>query len=89
MAGAVLLAWWLLPFETMNAIAGRDLSMDFSAWIVSGLMVVAGATTSRAFLRAVDDVESFGGGFDLRAAVAPASPVARAGRRDPCGGRPG
>lgn len=133
-AGALLLAWWLLPFETMNAIAGRELSMDFSAWVVSGLMVVAGATwlivynadallglamrvlgrirslapvlkmamayplrarfrtgvtlamftlvvftivvgatTSRAFLRAVDDVESFGGGFDVRAEVAPAS----------------
>ena len=28
----------------MSAIAGRELSMDFSAWVVSGLMLVAGAT---------------------------------------------
>jgi putative ABC transport system permease protein len=135
-AGALLLVWWLLPFKTMNAIVGRELGMDFSAWVISGLMVVAGATwlivynadallgltmqllgrirslapvlkmamayplrarfrtgvtlamftlvvftivvgatTSRAFLRAVDDVDSFGGGFDVRAEVAPASPL--------------
>jgi putative ABC transport system permease protein len=130
-AGAVLLVWWLLPFDALSAIAGRELGMDFSAWIVSGLMVVAGATwlivynadlllglamrmlgrirslapmlkmamayplrvrfrtgvtlamftivvgatTSRAFLRAVDDVESFGGGFDVRAQIAPESPL--------------
>ena len=43
-AGALLLVWWLLPFETLNAIAGRDLSMDFSAWVMSGLMVVVAAT---------------------------------------------
>lgn len=135
-AGALLIVWWLLPFGTMNDIAGRELSMDFSAWIVSGLMVVAGATwlivynadillgvamrifgrfraiapvlkmamayplrvrfrtgvtlamfmlvvftivvgatTSRAFLSAVDDVGAWGGGYDVRAQVAPASPV--------------
>jgi len=130
-AGAVLLVWWLLPFDALSAIAGRELGMDFSAWVVSGLMVVAGATwlivynadlllglamrvlgrirslapilkmamayplrvrfrtgvtlamftlvvgatTSRAFLRAVDDVESFGGGFDVRAQIAPRSPL--------------
>lgn len=43
-AGAVLVIWWLLPFKTMSAIAGRDLAMDFSAWTISGLMVVAGVT---------------------------------------------
>jgi putative ABC transport system permease protein len=130
-AGVLLLAWWLLPFETLNAIAGRTLSMDFSAWVVSGLMVVVaatwlivynadallglamrvlgrirplapvlkmamayplrarfrtgvtlamftlvvftivvGATTSGAFLRAIDDPERFGGGFDVRAETA-------------------
>jgi putative ABC transport system permease protein len=135
-AGAALLAWWLLPFDTLNAIAGRELSMDFSAWVVSGLMLVAGATwlivynadvllgatmrlagriralapvlkmamayplrvrfrtgvtlamftlvvftivvgatTSRAFLEAMDDVESYGGGYDVTAEVAPASPL--------------
>ncbi len=43
-AGALLLGWWLLPFDVMNDIAGRELSMNFSAWVVSGLMLVAGAT---------------------------------------------
>ena len=135
-AGAGLVVWWLLPFETMNAIAGRELDSDFSAWVVSGLVLVAGATwlivynadvvlglamrglgrigalapvvkmamafplrarfrtgitlamftlvvftivvgstTSRAFLGALDDAESFGGGFDVRAQVAPGSPL--------------
>jgi putative ABC transport system permease protein len=116
----------------MNAIAGRRLDMDFSAWTISGLMVVAGvtwvivynadvvlglgmrvlgrvralapvvkmsmayplrgrfrtgitlamftlvvftiavgATTSRAFLAAVDDPQRFSGGFEVRAEVAP------------------
>jgi putative ABC transport system permease protein len=135
-AGTLLLVWWLLPFDTLSAIAGRDLKMDFSAWIVSGLMLVAGATwlivynadvllgatmrvagrvrslapvlkmamayplrvrfrtgvtlamftlvvftivvgatTSRAFLDAMDDVEAFGGGYDVTAQVAPTSPL--------------
>ena len=139
-AGAVLVTWWLLPFKTMNAIAGRHLDMDFSAWTISGLMVVAGitwvivynadvvlglgmrllgrirglapvlkmamayplrgrfrtgitlamftlvvftivvgATTSRAFLAAVDDVDGFSGGFDVRAEVAPGAPLADPG----------
>ena len=139
-AGLLLLGWWLLPFDVMSAIAGRDLSMDFSAWVVSGLMLVAGstwlivynadillgatmrvfgriralapvlkmamayplrvrfrtgvtlamftlvvftivvgATTSRAFLRAVDDVDAFGGGFDVTTQVAPTSPLLDAG----------
>jgi putative ABC transport system permease protein len=136
-AGGVLVAWWLLPFDAMSSIAGRRLNMDFSAWTISGLMVVAGttwlivynadlllglamrilgrirslapmlkmamayplrgrfrtgvtlamftlvvftivvgATTSRAFLTAVDNVEGFGGGFDVRAEVSPARPIA-------------
>ena len=135
-AGALLVGWWLLPFDTINAIAGRELSMDFSAWVVSGLMLVAGstwlivynadvllgavmrvagrmralapvlklamayplrvrfrtgvtlamftlvvftivvgATTTRAFLSAMDDIEAYGGGFDVTAQVAPTSPV--------------
>jgi putative ABC transport system permease protein len=135
--GVLLLVWWLLPFDVIQTLAGKDLSMDFSMWIVSGLLVVAGstwlivynadlllgvaarglgrirslapvlkmamayplrgrfrtgitlamftlvvftvvvgATTSGAFLSAVDDVDEFGGGFDARAEVAPASPLA-------------
>jgi putative ABC transport system permease protein len=145
--GLALVVWWLLPFDWLTAIAGEELSMDFSIWIVSGLIVVAGATwliiynadlllglavtvlgriraltpmlrmamayplrgrfrtgmtlamftlvvftvvigvtTSRSFLRAVDNVEEFGGGFDVRAEVSPASPLGnpmRAIRRAP------
>ncbi|HEX6023459.1 MAG TPA: FtsX-like permease family protein [Solirubrobacter sp.] len=135
-AGALLLVWWLLPFDTTSAIAGRELSMDFSAWIVSGLMLVAGstwlivynadvllgaamrvagriralapvlrmamayplrvrfrtgvtlamftlvvftivvgATTTRAFMSAMDDVSTYGGGFDVTAQVASTTPL--------------
>jgi putative ABC transport system permease protein len=139
-SGMVLVTWWLLPFKTMNEIAGRHLDMDFSAWTISGLMVVAGitwvivynadvvlglgmrvlgriralapvlkmamayplrgrfrtgitlamftlvvftivvgATTSRAFLAAIDDVQGFSGGFDVRAEVAPGASLADPG----------
>jgi putative ABC transport system permease protein len=37
--------------------------------------LVVGATTSGAFLKAFDDVASYGGGFDVRAQVAPGSPL--------------
>jgi putative ABC transport system permease protein len=144
--GLALVAWWLLPFGTVRSIAGRDLNMDFSIWIVSGLLVVAGATwlivynadlllgaatrvlgrirslapvvkmamayplrgrfrtgvtlgmftlvvftvaigatTSGAFLKAVDDVDEYGGGFDVRAEVAPGSPIANPARTIPSG----
>ena len=42
-AGIALIVWWLLPFGAMDALIG-DASMDFSIWIMSGLMVVLGAT---------------------------------------------
>ena len=145
-AGTLLVGWWLLPFDTMSAIAGRELSMDFSAWVVSGLMLVAGstwlivynadvllgatmrvarrirplaavlklamayplrvrfrtgvtlamftlvvftivvgATTTRAFLSAMDDVEAYGGGFDVPPRSRP--PARSATRAPPCGVR--
>jgi putative ABC transport system permease protein len=37
--------------------------------------LVVGATTSGSFVNAFDDVKAFGGGFDVRASSAPASPV--------------
>jgi putative ABC transport system permease protein len=40
------------------------------------LTLVVGATTSGAFTNAFNDLESFGGGFDVRATTAPASPIA-------------
>jgi putative ABC transport system permease protein len=145
--GLVLVVWWLLPADVLNSIVGKELSWDFSIWIVSGVMLVAGATwlivynadlllglamrvlgriralapmlrmamayplrgrfrtgvtlamftlvvftvvvgatTSSAFLNAVDDVEEYGGGFDVRGETAPASPLgdpAAAIRRGP------
>src|SRR5215211_2657168 len=131
--GLLLVAFWLLPFDALDALVG-DMGMDFSVWIVSGLMVVigatwvlmhnadvllgavmavfgriralapvlklamayplrsrfrtgvtlamftlvvftvvVGATASGSFLRALDDTNEFGGGFDVRAEVAPVS----------------
>ena len=41
--GIALVVWWLLPFDTLDFIL-PDLSSDFSIFIVSGIMVVLGAT---------------------------------------------
>jgi putative ABC transport system permease protein len=41
--GVVLVVWWLLPFRTVERVTG-DLSSDFSIFILSGVMVVTGAT---------------------------------------------
>src|SRR5678815_4555023 len=41
--------------------------------------IVVGATTSRAFLAAVDDVQGFSGGFDIRAEVAPGASLSDPG----------
>jgi putative ABC transport system permease protein len=41
--GVVLVVWWLLPARTVEWIVG-DLSSDFSIFILSGVMVVTGAT---------------------------------------------
>lgn len=40
------------------------------------LTLVTGATTSGAFTNAFDDLENFGGGFDVRASTSPAGPIA-------------
>jgi putative ABC transport system permease protein len=37
--------------------------------------LVVGATTTGAFVNAVDDLESFGGGFDVRASTSAAAPI--------------
>jgi putative ABC transport system permease protein len=42
-AGAALVVFWLLPFGVLRGIFG-DLRMDFSVWIVGGLLVVVGAS---------------------------------------------
>ena len=38
--------------------------------------IVVGAITTSSFLHAIDNVQAFGGGFDIRATASPASPVA-------------
>jgi putative ABC transport system permease protein len=42
-AGAFLLMFWLLPLSTFDSLFG-DMSMDFSVWIVGGLIIVVAAT---------------------------------------------
>jgi putative ABC transport system permease protein len=133
--GLVLVAFWLLPFDTLGFIL-PDLGQDFSLFVVSGIMLVLGgtwvvmynsdlilravmavfgrirfltpilktavsypltsrfrtgttlamftlvvftmvvmATTNNAFTEAFNDEDAFGGGFDVRATVAPANPI--------------
>ncbi len=43
LGGLGLVVWWLLPFDVLEAIAGEPPKMDFSIFIVSGLLVVLGA----------------------------------------------
>src|SRR3990172_1040689 len=42
-AGFALVVWWLLPVDTFESLI-PGLGMDFTVWIVGGLMVVVGAT---------------------------------------------
>jgi putative ABC transport system permease protein len=42
-AAFLLLGLWLLPFDTFDALLG-EMSMDFSIWVVGGLVVVIAAT---------------------------------------------
>ena len=63
--------------------------VTFTMFTLVVFTLVIGATTSGAFVDAFDDVEAFGGGFDVRADTAPANPVgdieaavARHGLRD-------
>jgi putative ABC transport system permease protein len=42
-AGALLVVWWLLPFRVLEVMAPQ-LRMDFSVWVVGGMLIVVGAT---------------------------------------------
>lgn len=42
-AGIAIVVWWLLPFSVYEQLVD-GLSMNFSVWVVGGLMVVLGAT---------------------------------------------
>lgn len=133
--GLTIVVLWMLPWNVWEGVFGK-LSMDFSTWIVSGLMVVTGAVwtimynaaallaaasrvfgrirglapvlkmsmayplaerfrsgvtlatftlvvftlvtgtaTSGSFMRAFEDEDAFGGGFDVRASTSPAAPI--------------
>ncbi|MDE2969883.1 MAG: FtsX-like permease family protein, partial [Chloroflexota bacterium] len=41
--GALLVAYWLIPHGTMNAIRGGEWNEDFSSFFASGVMLVTGA----------------------------------------------
>jgi putative ABC transport system permease protein len=43
LGGVGLVVWWLLPFGVLETLMGEPPKMDFSIFIVSGLMVVLGA----------------------------------------------
>jgi putative ABC transport system permease protein len=136
-AGLALVGFWLLPFDWIETLAGRELTWGFSVWILAGIFLVlgsawtliynadvllgglvstvgrlrglapvlkmavayplrnsfrtgvtlamftlvvftlvVGAVASGSFIGAMDDVEQFGGGFDIRAQAAPTNPVA-------------
>jgi putative ABC transport system permease protein len=136
-AGLALVVFWLLPWQWIETIVGKELTMGFSVWILGGIFLVlgsawtlvynadvllgglvstvgrlrglapilkmaiayplrnrfrtgvtlamftlvvftlvVGAVASGSFIGAMDDVEQFGGGFDIRAQAAPTNPVA-------------
>lgn len=135
-AGLTIVVLCLLPSAWLNALAGTELSQNFSVFIVAGILIVLGAswtivynadvllgavtatvgrirsltpiirlsiayplrnrfrtgitlamfmlvvftlvvggTISGSFVRAFDDEELFGGGFDIRASSAAISPI--------------
>jgi hypothetical protein len=49
--------------------------VTFTMFTLVVFTLVIGATTSGAFVNTFDDVEAFGGGFDVRADTAPANPI--------------
>jgi putative ABC transport system permease protein len=43
LGGVGLVVWWLLPLDVLESLTGEPPKMDFSIFIVSGLLVVLGA----------------------------------------------
>src|SRR5262245_40224548 len=135
-AGLLLIVLWLLPFDTVETLAGKELKWGFNVWIMGGIFVVlgtawtivfnadlllgglvatlgriraftpilrmsvayplrnrfrtgvtlamftlvvftlvVGAVISGSFVNSFNDMEKFGGGFDVRAQAAPTNPV--------------
>jgi putative ABC transport system permease protein len=42
-AGLVLVVLWLLPFDTVETMAGKELKWGFGVWIMGGIFVVLGS----------------------------------------------
>ena len=42
-AGLFLVVFWLLPFDWLEALAGKELEWGFGVWIISGIFVVLGS----------------------------------------------
>jgi putative ABC transport system permease protein len=146
-SGLVLVVLFLLPFDTVETLAGKELKWGFGVWIMGGIFVVlgsawvlifnadlllgalaatlgriralapvlkmaiayplrnrfrtgvtlamftlvvftlvVGAVISGSFIHTMNNVDKFGGGFDVRAEAAPTNPVVgmhRAIRRAP------
>src|SRR4029453_2689133 len=63
---------WVIPFPLRNLFrTGVTLAM-FTLVVFT---LVVGATTSGAFTNAFNDMDVFGGGFDIRATSSPAEPI--------------
>jgi putative ABC transport system permease protein len=43
-AGAFLIAFWMLPLSTFDHLFGHEMSKDFSIWVACGLIIVVAAT---------------------------------------------
>src|SRR5215207_3066361 len=135
-AGLAMVAFWLLPFDWVETLAGKELKWGMAVWIMGGIFVVlgsawtliynadlllgalaatvgrihavapvlkmaiayplrnrfrtgvtfamftlvvftlvVGAVVTGSFVKVFDDVDKFGGGFDVRAQASPTNPV--------------
>ncbi|HET8651765.1 MAG TPA: FtsX-like permease family protein [Gaiellaceae bacterium] len=48
-AGLALVVWWLLPFDTVETLAGKELKWGFGVWIMGGIFVVLGSAWTLIF----------------------------------------
>jgi putative ABC transport system permease protein len=48
-AGTLMVAFWLFPFDWVEALAGRELKWGFGVWIMGGIFVVLGAAWTLIF----------------------------------------
>jgi putative ABC transport system permease protein len=48
-AGALMVVLWLLPFDWVEALAGKELKWGFGVWIMGGIFVVLGSAWTLIF----------------------------------------